>query len=426
MRDGVNLVSGTLDVSAGNPLVVDDRVVMEAFATASSFSVGFVGAGAVLEPTAITGGIIEAFIGAPEETDKGGSAGSRVTVTGGVNSTNVTARGDIDAHATVDGITLGGLFAYNSFGPFADAGGKTRAFAGNGADLRLTDLNISADGDAKSQADLLSAAVSGIVSLSKLSPTATTTNDVEAYVGRNADSSETDLATIVIMNQVGAARADVDVDAKGSSLAVAKTLNFGAAGIADVSLTTAIAEMAGKTRAYVGQYTNLTAGNVTLTATEVAAQAQAFTEAQPQFLVGRGCPADQVVEDRGPEEDQEHPVRRQADRGDVAHLHRLELAAFAGERDGFDQQVGPHQEHRRRLIIDDLLRLIIDCLACGRVTRGLPLLDQLVNALIVVRGEVAATKGCVRDKAMPLSLEVTNGIKSRVAPIIQVRLPVSG
>ena len=248
---------------------------MEAFATAASFSIGFIGAGTSLQPTATTDGIIEAFIGAPDDKAAGGSTGAVVKVTGAADSLNVTARGDIDARARTDSISVGGLVNIGDYQPTAEAGGKTRAYAGNGTDLRATDLNLTANGDARADAKLFNAAVTGGVSVQGLKPTAITSNDVEAYVGRNDDAAETSLININLLNKDGTARGRVDALAEGITLADAKTQGFAAAGIVGVNLATAVAEMEGKTRAYVGKYTNLTAGDVNLTATELSAQARA-------------------------------------------------------------------------------------------------------------------------------------------------------
>ena len=55
----------------------------------------------------------------------------------------------------------------------------------------------------------------------------------------------------------------------------AVTEGFNVAGGISVSLTTAVAEMKGATRAYIGRYTDLTAGTVNLTASESVAEANA-------------------------------------------------------------------------------------------------------------------------------------------------------
>jgi len=104
-------------------------------------------------------------------------------------------------------------------------------------------------------------------------PTALTSNDVETYVGRNDDATETSMVDIDILNQDGTARGSIDAVATGSTEARALTEGFNIAGLVGVSITTAVSDMQGKTRAYVGKYTDLTAGTVNLTATETTAAA---------------------------------------------------------------------------------------------------------------------------------------------------------
>jgi hypothetical protein len=186
---------------------------------------------------------------------------------------NVTALGDIDAISRTDSVSAGGLVQIGNFEPTAIAGGKTRAYAGNGIELHVSDLNLLADGDAKADAELLSVGVTGGVAVNGLKPTAITSNDVEAYVGRNDDATETTDVVVRVLGQDGVSRGTVDAVALGSTIADAETRGFAAAGIVGVSLATSVAAMEGKTRAYVGRYTDLTAGDVNLTATEVAAQA---------------------------------------------------------------------------------------------------------------------------------------------------------
>ena len=81
------------------------------------------------------------------------------------------------------------------------------------------------------------------------------------------------MINVNIMTVDGTGRGTVDAVATGSTEALAVTEGFGIAGVVGVSLTTAVADMQGKTRAYVGRYTNLTSGAVNLTASEAKAEA---------------------------------------------------------------------------------------------------------------------------------------------------------
>ena len=59
---------------------------------------------------------------------------------------------------------------------------------------------------------------------------------------------------------------------------------------------------------------------------------------------------------------------------------------------GFDF-LGQDQEHGRRFVVENCLRFVVDGVARGLVGFSFALLDQLVDPLVVVAGEVAATVG---------------------------------
>src|SRR5262249_53593315 len=129
VRDGVNLRSGTLDVSAGK-LGGIDRVVNKAEAKAFTVGISLGVTAQDLEAVAETRGVVEAYTGAAAGVAAAGDPNAVVTVTGGTDALDISARGDIDAIARTEGgggalgVTVG------LYKPKAIAGGKTRAYAG--------------------------------------------------------------------------------------------------------------------------------------------------------------------------------------------------------------------------------------------------------------------------------------------------------
>ena len=189
VRDGVDLDAGTLNVKAGADGT--DRVQMVAEANSTAGNVSFVAAQDIA-PTASVTGIVEAFLGAPAEIDAGGPAGANITVTN--SPLNVLAYSDIDATAGVEGGSGSLAVSVNIYKPTANAGGTTRAFAGDGTDVSAGTLKLFADGDARADADLFALSLSGFVAVSALRPMANVINNVEAYIGRGLDEATSDQA----------------------------------------------------------------------------------------------------------------------------------------------------------------------------------------------------------------------------------------
>ena len=134
VRDGVNLLAGTLDVSAGklpvNPGDPYDQVVNKAEAETVSVAVSFLVAAQNLEAIAQTDGIVEAYIGATDGVNAGGDPNAVVKVTGGLDAVDVAAHGDIDAKARTSGGSGSLVVTINLYKPTAIAGGKTRRLCG--------------------------------------------------------------------------------------------------------------------------------------------------------------------------------------------------------------------------------------------------------------------------------------------------------
>ena len=126
-----------------------------------------------------------------------------------------------------------------------------------------------------SDAKLESMSFSGGADVDLLNPRATTSNLVEAYVGRNTDYMGADTADIELGTE-GGARLDVEAIATGHSVAKSDADNIAGSLGVNVADLTSEATLLGATRAYVGTDTDLYAGNVTLSASEATAQANAI------------------------------------------------------------------------------------------------------------------------------------------------------
>ncbi|MGD8331638.1 MAG: hypothetical protein PVJ49_19555, partial [Acidobacteriota bacterium] len=147
VRDGVNMVADSLKVQAGK--VGGDRVKYEAEARSLTVNVSFGGAAQDLEAFALVGdpdavdpgegAVIEAFIGAPDKQTGGtGDPDAKLDINDMTDPVVVSALSDIDAIAKTEGGAgaLGVTVAF--YKPTADANGITRAYAGDGTDMRVT------------------------------------------------------------------------------------------------------------------------------------------------------------------------------------------------------------------------------------------------------------------------------------------------
>ncbi|MEO0465131.1 MAG: hypothetical protein AAF216_01205 [Pseudomonadota bacterium] len=236
-------------------------------AYARGFAVG-VSFGVVVQdiaPTAVTNGVVEAYLGSATDRADGGDPAAQIDISG-AGPLTVQAFSDIDATARVEGGAGALAVTVNAYRPTAEAGGATRAFAGGGIDLQGPDLRLLADGDAMSDATLFSLSLAGAAAVNVLKPTARTNNEVEAYLGHNRLSTSTDQLNINIDGSV-------DIDAVADSVANATSTGVAVALGAGVSDVEAEATLAGGTRAYVGPNTTVTAVNVDLDADERTAAA---------------------------------------------------------------------------------------------------------------------------------------------------------
>ncbi|MBW2710096.1 MAG: hypothetical protein JRD04_12720, partial [Deltaproteobacteria bacterium] len=257
VRDGVDIDAGNLSIQAGKD---GNRIDFIADASTSNGSFSLIGTYEDLQPTATVSAVVEAFVGASTDTVGGGNPTADIVLTN-VSKMVIQAWGNFDADATVKsgGGSLG--VKVNSFSPLADAGGATRAFINDGADLGSLDLRLLADGYARADAVVESISLSGVADISILSPIAKVTSLTETYAGRNVDEITNDAAIIWVGN--------IDADARSKTIANSTAEGFGFTAGVKFGKTTVISDASGATRAYVGKNTTLNAGSIDLRAEEL-------------------------------------------------------------------------------------------------------------------------------------------------------------
>ncbi|MGD8418987.1 MAG: hypothetical protein PVJ78_01070, partial [Gammaproteobacteria bacterium] len=258
VRDGVGINASTLDIKAGE--ADDNRATYLATADVDSIGFAFLLAASDLTADARVTGVVEAFAGASKDTVGGGDPSAQISLSN-PSALQILAYADINAIADTDGGGGSLLASVQSLAPTATAGGFTRAFVNDGADLAGHDVRLLADGDARSDASLFNVSLSGLISVTNLKPVAQTTNISETFLGRSLETATGDAAEI----HVG----DVDADAKSKSIAFASS--FGLSATAGVGINSVRAEslLLGGTRSYVGQNTTLYADNVDLRAEDL-------------------------------------------------------------------------------------------------------------------------------------------------------------
>ena len=271
VRDGVNMDAGELDVSAGK--LGGDRVQYKADATSFVANVALVTIQDALADGFVSGAT-EAYVGATNGLVRGGAHGAKLDISGPLD---VEARADIEADANTDG--GGGSFGVDltSFGPVSDAGGVTRAYAGDGLNVNTSQLTLKADGDANADAELFNLGFSFAVDVDAVKPVAKVSNIVEAYLGENRDTARTTQADIQVRS-ISGGRGTVDVDAVATSVADARATSGSGSLLVSVGSIEPKAELVGATRAYVGPRTDLFAGDVALDADELFARALATAD----------------------------------------------------------------------------------------------------------------------------------------------------
>jgi hypothetical protein len=233
-------------------------------------SIGGTGAGANADAT--VSGVVEAFVGAASGRTRGGLSNAKLDISGVID---VDAASDIDAVAWADGTGAAAGVSVTVMLPTAIAGGTTRAYAGDGADIKATQLELNANGDILADAKTVAVAVGGLGAGIGANADAQVTSLTEAYVGEQAASTRTSLSIIDINNTSGNP-GTVIVGAESSAIAKAKA-NGGAGGAIVISVMLPSATLGGATRAYIGPWTQLNAASATLTANDAVATAEGKT-----------------------------------------------------------------------------------------------------------------------------------------------------
>jgi hypothetical protein len=273
LRDGIDVTAGSLSLKVGDT-GVGQRVVIAATATTRAVGVSAVIGGGVAVAEAVTGGTVEAFLGAASGRTRGGSPGAQLVISGAVD---VTAASDMDATATAQGTSVGGAVAFNVLIPTAWVTGATRAFAGDGTRMRSTGLTLLADSDVRAAATTEAIAVGLGGSGNGGSAEAIVASTTEAYLGERADSVRSDQADVQIRT-LGGVAGPATVRAISSSEAVARNDGIAASLVIGVNVLTPTAKLSGATRAYIGPRTNLFASTVDVTARDTVARASATVE----------------------------------------------------------------------------------------------------------------------------------------------------
>ena len=273
IRDGVDLTGGTLGLKVGNT-GPGERVVIAAVADTDAVNVGGVLAGSVAIAEAIAGGTVEAFLGAASGRIRGGDPTADLRFSGAVD---VIAASDMDATATIVGHAVSGGFSLSVLIPTAWVAGATRAYAGDGTNLRSSSLNLLADSDVKAKATTEQIAVGLLGAGNGGSAEAIVVSVTEAFLGERHDTTRTTQADVQIRDASGNA-GTVSIHAISVSVAEAKNDGLAAALLAAVSVLTPTAKLSGSTRAYIGPRTTVLAANVDILAKDVVARAQADVE----------------------------------------------------------------------------------------------------------------------------------------------------
>jgi hypothetical protein len=156
IRDGVDLDAGALTLQAGS--LSTSRIVNNAFAESKVFKFAGLASGAVIDADATANGTVEAFVGAASGRTGGGTPGAHQNRWACEGRSGVRHRCIGKGHWRIRGSGAG----VNVMQPTADAGGITRAYAGDGVEIRASKLELDADGDVFAEAHTLAIAAGGI------------------------------------------------------------------------------------------------------------------------------------------------------------------------------------------------------------------------------------------------------------------------
>ena len=263
VRDGVDITAGSLRVRVGldDPTTMADDPVRTTYsATVDSLVIAISGVvgGTLIDADAEVTGVAEAFIGAPSGIAAGGAAGTDLQIT---NAVDVEALSTMTADANANGTGATGGVSVTVMRPRADVAGTTRAYIGAGADVFAGSVDIDADGAYTATADTVAVAVAGLAAGIGATANAIVSGLVDAHIGTAANA--TPGSTLTVVNTGSGA---VTVDARSSMSATPTVTAIAVAGGVSISDLTMFATISGKTRAYVGEGTDLDAGSLSVAA----------------------------------------------------------------------------------------------------------------------------------------------------------------
>src|SRR4029079_1534508 len=159
-----------------------DKIAYTADSTANVVAVSLVGGGGVVPLAESTGGT-EALLGAPSGVTGVNTDATEIAVTGAITTQTYSF---LHALAVTHSIAAARAAA-NIQSATATAGGSTRAYAGDGADITAGSLGLTASATLAADATTSGVGVA-LATVSGVQATATVTSITEAYLGKNADA----------------------------------------------------------------------------------------------------------------------------------------------------------------------------------------------------------------------------------------------
>ncbi|HET9217460.1 MAG TPA: LEPR-XLL domain-containing protein, partial [Terriglobia bacterium] len=218
-----------------------------------------------IKATAKVTGLMDAHIGAPANELLGPNLAS---VNVGNGAIDIHAKGSMQATPHIIAGGLSGLADITDLDLTALVSGTVRSYIGEGVEIDAGTLTILADAPVmKAMAQTLEISIAGIASGSNITANAEVSGLVEAFIGAQADDDANgdDIVTDVDVNNH-----TVSVVADGVMEAIAQTDGGGFSGALDISLVKPTATVSGTARAYVRDGVNMDAGNLLVSAGDLA------------------------------------------------------------------------------------------------------------------------------------------------------------
>ena len=238
------------DITKGDALSVTATGTYDAIASATPVTIGLIAAAGARSYAEIQAGAsVEAHIG-PEIGIEGGSDRPTINVAGG--AVLVKAAANMHAKAESDSAS-GGAFTLAVMLPEAKVNGATRAYVREGTAIDAGSLDVQAGTSGnkviyKAEATSMNLAI-GLIAGVGVEAVATTSGVVEAFIGAPAGATTGFASAGPTLIDVGSAllvRAYSDMDAIAN-------VGAGSGGGVAISALVPTADVAGTTRAYVGQ-----------------------------------------------------------------------------------------------------------------------------------------------------------------------------